>query len=169
MFWFIRVALAVPHLVCSYFGFSAKPNGFLRSYCDLGMVIQWAVLLHSVGLFNHGFCKLLHSLWSYFLTVGLHPAGASVSYKYAHSHSFCRHFMERDKPQTATDDKATTKARRTLKAMLLWPKPVFPLNIFSPSLSYFISPPPHTLIPFFILFFNFLSVCSIWTQSKGYS
>lgn len=160
MFWYFKVVLAVLYSVCSNSCFSDELNGFplllLWSWHDDTASVSRvaAVLLHLVGLFSCGFCKLLHSLWSYFLTTGVASSWHKCLIQ-IHTY-FCCRFRECDKQQKGTVDKVTAKAKRTVKAKLLWAETKIPSK-------YFFSPP--TLgIPFHWFFLN---VCCIWIQSKG--
>lgn len=116
LFWLFVLA------VCPFFFF--KSYGFLtllRWHCD-SMSTEClqcnCVHLDSSVVVSTSSCipsGHISSRW------GLHPAGSSVFRIHTHTHtphSHCPHFRERDKPQTATDDKATAKAGRTVKAKL---------------------------------------------------
>lgn len=130
-----------------------NPVGFLHSYCDLGMVIQWAewlqcycVQLGSSVVVSATFCILCGHISSQW---GLHSAGASISHTNTHSCSCCHPFRERDKPQTATDDKASAKARRTVKAKLFWAEARISSKHYS-SLFYPLMYPPLHWSPFLV-------------------
>lgn len=142
-----------------YFHISASllnPVGFLHSYCDLGMVIQWAEWLQcycSVTVFSWALQLWFLQPSAFSVVIFPHSGGciqlAQASHTNTHSCSCCHPFRERDKPQTATDDKASAKARRTDKAKLFWAEARISSKHYS-SLFYPLMYPPLHWSPFLV-------------------